>query len=333
MLDLDGSDGGGQLVRSALTCSLATGEAFDLTGIRGERPDSGLSHQHLAAVEFAADLGEATVEGAELGSEHLRFEPGDVRAGIYDLDIGTAGSVTLLCDVAVPLSARLDAPLRVTVTGGTDVKWSPPVDYLRRVKLPMLRASGWGAALDVGRRGFYPVGGGEVTLSLHPCEPSPLDLTARGDRTGARVYAVESIDLADADVGQRLARTTVEGLEADGWDVVERRVTTADADSPGAAVVARLDYDGGVAGVSGLGEKGVPAEEVAEAAVEAAAAFEAGSGAVDAHLADQLVVPVALAGGRVAIPTVTRHVETNVDLVRAFGLDVSIDDGPTISGT
>ena len=325
MLDLDGTDGGGQLVRSALTCSLLTGVGFELAGVRGDRPTPGLKPQHLAAVDLAAAIGDATVAGAELESESLRFDPGSPTAGEYAVDIGTAGSVTLLCDVVLPLAVRLDDPLTVTVTGGTDVEWSPPLDYLRHVKLPLLRQRGWNVTLEVERRGFYSVGGGELTLSLAPSTPRPFDLTERGDRVGASVYAVESEHLAEADVADRLASQASEGLRAGGWSVDAATETVA-SDSPGAVVVARLGYEEGVAGVSALGEKGVPAEDVADRAVEAATSFESGPGAVDAHLADQLVLPVALVGGRVRSPEVTAHVETNVDLVRAFGFDVRVGD-------
>lgn len=323
MLELDGGDGGGQLVRSALTCSLSTGEGFELTGIRGDRPTAGLSPQHLAAVELAGEVADATVSGAELESETLTFEPGDVSPGEYAVDIGTAGSVTLLCDVVLPLAPGLDGPLTVTVTGGTDVQWSPPLDFLARVKLPLLREYGWDATLAVDRRGFYPVGGGEVTLSLSPSEPAPFDLDERGARAGATVHAVESDHLADADVADRMAATATEELDARGW-FTEARTETVASDSPGAVVVVRLGYERGVAGASAFGEKGVSAEEVADRAVEAADSFDAGPGAVDVHLADQLVAPLALAGGRVAVPEVTPHLETNVELVRAFGFDVEL---------
>jgi RNA 3'-terminal phosphate cyclase (ATP) len=325
MLHLDGTDGGGQLVRSALTCSLLTGEGFELAGIRGDRPTPGLKPQHLAAVHLAADLADATVAGDDLESETLRFDPGDVTPGEYAVDIGTAGSVTLLCDVVLPLAARLDGQLTVTAEGGTDVKWSPPLDFFRHVKLPLLHEAGWNATLDVERRGFYPVGGGAVTLSLAPSTPARFALTERGERVEATVYAVETEHLAEADVADRLASQAVEGLRASDWSV-DARTRTVASDSPGAVVVARLGFEDGVAGVSALGEKGMPAEDVADRAVDAAAAFESEPGAVDVRLADQLVLPVALAGGAVRISEVTAHVETNVDLVRAFGFDVRVAD-------
>lgn len=334
MLDLDGADGGGQLVRSALTCSLLTGESFELSGIRGDRPNPGLKPQHLAAVELAADLSDATVAGAEQASESLRFEPGPVSPGEYVVDIGTAGSVTLLCDVVLPLAPRLGGPLTVMAGGGTDVKWSPPLDFLARVKLPLLREMGWDATLDVDRRGFYPVGGGEVTLSLSPSAPDPVARTERGGRVDATVYAVESEHLAEADVADRMATQAVDGLREGGW-TVDATTETVASDSPGAVVVVRLDYEEGVAGVSALGEKGLPAEDVADRAVEAAESFDSGAGAVDAHLADQLVLPAALSGGRVWLPEVTDHVATNVELVRAFGFDVQVEDrerGVTLRG-
>lgn len=327
MLDLDGGDGGGQLVRSALSCSLLTGDGFELTDVRGDRSTPGLRPQHVAAVELATAISDATVAGGEEGSQTLRFDPGEVTPGDYEVDVGTAGSLTLLCDVALPLATQLDAPLRLTVGGGTDVNWSPPVDYLVRVKLPLLRRFGVGATLDVDRRGFYPVGGGRATLSLFPSSPKPVRLEERGSPDAVRIYATASDGLAEASVAERLGETAASELREEEWTVVQRTVDYVASDTPGAVVVVRLDYDGTVAGFSALGEKGTPAEEVAETAAAAARSFDDGSGVVDDHLADQLVLPVALAGGRVELPRATDHAETNTSLVREFGFDVRLERG------
>ncbi|WP_380674314.1 RNA 3'-terminal phosphate cyclase [Salinigranum sp. GCM10025319] len=167
-LDLDGSDGGGQLLRTALTLACLSERAFEMTGIRADRPTSGVRPQHLACVEAAATLTEATVEGDAVGSETLTFRPTRPPKGDTSVDVGTAGSVALVFDTVLPLAVGLDAPVSVTATGGTDVKWAPTFDYLRRVKLPLLARYGLAAAVDLHRRGFYPVGGGEATLHVAP---------------------------------------------------------------------------------------------------------------------------------------------------------------------
>lgn len=333
MLELDGSEGGGQLVRTALSLSAITGTPFEMTGIRGARPEPGLRPQHLAAVETLATITDAEVTGAEQGSEELTFEPKRLQGGEHEADIGTAGSVTLLFDALLPLAARLDEPLSVRATGGTDVKWSPSMDYFRRVKLPLLWNRGLHATVDLRRRGFYPKGGGEATLRLAPSSLSPVDLTERGPNRGARIYSVASAGLADSDVAERQADEAVRLLSEAGLDVLERSAAYAAADSDGSALVVRLDFEHALAGFDALGERGKPSEAVAGDAVAAALAFLDASGAADRHLADQLVVPVALAGGEVSLPGVTDHVETGVDLVRAFGFDVTLEadaGGPTL---
>lgn len=333
MLELDGAEGGGQLLRTALALSAIVGTPFRMTDVRGGRPEPGLRPQHLAAVRVLADICDAGIGEIDVGATELVFEPGEPRAGTYEVDIGTAGSVTLLFDAVLPLAAAIDAPLAVRARGGTDVRWSPPMAYYRRVKLPLLRRHGVPAAVDVDRPGFYPDGGGVARLSLGPAALDPLDLVDRGDLEGVRIHSLASADLADRSVAERQADAAAAGF--DDADVVERTVVNADAASPGSAVVVGLTYERGIAGFDALGEPGTPAEEVAAGAVDAARTFRAGSAAVDRHLADQLVPFLGLAGGRVAIPAVTDHVATVVDLLDAFGVGVRIeerDETPVLVG-
>jgi RNA 3'-terminal phosphate cyclase (ATP) len=184
VIDLDSSDGGGQLVRTALSLSAVRGVPFRMERVRGDRPNPGLKRQHLACVEAVAALTDADVEGAAVGSETLRFEP-TVRPGAATapdevaVDVGTAGSVTLVADTLLPLATRIDGPVRADLTGGTDVRWSPSTDYLRRVKLPLLRSFGLDADVGVDRRGFYPAGGGTLDLRLRPSSLDPIELGTR----------------------------------------------------------------------------------------------------------------------------------------------------------
>jgi RNA 3'-terminal phosphate cyclase (ATP) len=330
MLEVDGSEGGGQLVRSALTFAALTGTPVELQGVRGDRPEPGLQPQHLAAVEAVAAVTDASVSGADAGATTFRFDPGAPSGGHYEVAIDTAGSATLVVDAVLPFAARLDDPLSLAVSGGTDVAWSPPVDALRRVKLPLLRRHGVQAAVEVERRGFYPVGGGRLRLWLAPSDVDPFALERAGTPERAQVHAVESADLADADVAGRLATSAADGLREGGLDVAATHVESAAADCTGAAVLVRIDAstpDAGLvpAGFDALGEPGVPAEDVAETAVEAALAFRDGPGVVDRHVADQLVPFLALAGGEVAVPAVTDHVRTHCELVAAFDHPVEVD--------
>ncbi len=330
MIEIDGTAGGGQLLRTSLALSVITGEPIHVTAIRGGRSDPGLRPQHLAAVRLLADLSDAAVSDVDVGADELEFDPGPPRSGTYEVNIGTAGSIPLLLDAVLPVGTVLDDPVTVDAVGGTDVKWSPPLDYLRQVKLPLLRRHGLQAAIDVDRWGFYPEGGGRARLHLAGSDLVPLDLETTGQGAGAIIYSKSATALADADVAERQADTVAEGLEAENVPVLERRTSIGDTRSPGSAIVVRLDFENSVAGFDSLGERGKPAETVAEEALEPAVSFLSGPGAVDSKLADQLIVFLALAGGIVSIPTVTDHVNTSLDLLESFGLDVELtrgDDG------
>lgn len=339
--ELDGSSAGGQFVRTALALSVLENEPVRLEHVRGDRSTPGLRHQHLAVLETMVELCEADVAGAELGAETIEFDPGlestdgsghgTLEGGSYTVDIGTAGSATLLFNAVLPLATILESPLSVTVTGGTDVAWSPPLDYLRYVKLPLLGRFGIEAACEVDRRGFYPDGGGTATLRLAPSRLEPIDLTERGPLEGLRLYTTESESLADRDVAYRQAEGALERLDAEpDLELTTRCETTAASPSPGSALVLRIDHGTGVAGFSALGERGKPAERVGEDAADAANRFLEGAAPVDRHMADQLLVFLALAGGRIRIPAVTDHVETRCALLEAFGAGIDLErDGET----
>jgi len=363
MLELDGGDGGGQVVRTAVTLSALSGEAVRVEDVRSDRPEPGMKPQHVAAVEAAAALCSATVEGATAGAGTLVFRPGE--AGVANhgeasvkseqgerghesrdadngetadptevtVDVGTAGNIALVFDTVLPLATALAEPVSVTVTGGTDVKWAPPVDYLRYVKLPLLATAGLDADLSVDSRGFYPVGGGEATLTLRPSTLEPLSAVDRGDLRRIEVHSVAAADLGDAEVAERQAAAAADRLDA--ATPVGAEATYAETDCAGSVVVLVAVYEGGRAGFTALGEAGKPSETVAAEAVDAFERFHGGTAAVDEHLADQLQVPLALAGGEVAAPGATAHVRTNRAVVEAFGHDLSVaqrGDRVVISG-
>ncbi|AGB37961.1 RNA 3'-terminal phosphate cyclase [Natronococcus occultus] len=338
MRELDGSNAGGQFLRSALTLSVLEDVPIRIENVRGDRPTPGLAHQHLAVLETMAEVCDATVSGAELGAETIEFDPDGAGAdglagGSYAVDIGTAGSVTLLFDALLPLATVLEAPLSVTATGGTDVEWSPPLDYFRLVKLPLLARHGLVASCEVDRRGFYPDGGGRVTLRVAPSSLEPLALERRGELAGVRLYSTESASLADRDVAHRQLEGALERLdlamddgdEDAGLPILERQERSAESHSPGSALVIRIDHGTGVAGFGALGERGKPAERVGEDAADAANRFLEGRGSVDTHMGDQLLVFLALAGGRVGIPRVTDHVEGSRKLLAAFGIETVLE--------
>ncbi|MFB6087169.1 MAG: RNA 3'-terminal phosphate cyclase [Haloarculaceae archaeon] len=327
MLEIDGAEGGGQILRTALALSMLDVEPVRIENVRGNRSSPGLKAQHLTAVETAAAICDADVEGTELESETIVFEPGDPSGGTYEAFIETAGSITLLFETLLPVATRLEEPLVVEAEGGTDVKWSPSLDYYRRVKLPLLRETGLAAAVEPHRRGFYPAGGGRATLRLWPSECSALELGDRGALGGMGIHSTASDGLAESEVAERQARAVREELDGADVDVpvVEREARYVDAPSPGSVVVASVEFEGGRAGFDALGERGKPAEDVAEEAAEQALSFIGGEAAVDAHLADQVLVFLALGGGRVRIPDVTNHVETNLAVLEQFDYGVDCE--------
>lgn len=337
MIELDGSEGGGQFLRSALSLSALTGESFRMADIRGGRSTPGLRHQHLAAVELLADLCDADVSDVAVGTESLTFRPGTVRPGTYSIDIGSAGSIALLFDAVLPIAVSTPGPIVVTARGGTDVRWSPTAAHYRRVKIRLLRRFGLQAVVELDRPGFYPAGGGEATLRLGPSRLAPLalsdrasvDLTDSTDRVGAvsaRVFSLSSADLADRAVADRQAKAAVDGLTEVDLPVTERTVRYAEADSPGSSVLIQLDLGGALAGFDSLGKRGKTAEKVAAAAVADARAFlDETVAVVDRHTADQILVFLALVGGRIAVPEITDHIVTSRELLASFGLDVDIE--------
>ncbi|MFB6155536.1 MAG: RNA 3'-terminal phosphate cyclase [Haloferacaceae archaeon] len=327
MLDVDGEAGGGQVVRTAVSLAALTGTPVRVTNVRGARPDPGLRPQHCASIRAVASCCDAECDGVEVASEAFSFDPDAVTAGEYAVDIGTAGSVTLLFDALLPLAAVLDDPLSVSATGGTDVKWSPTVGHYRTVKLPLAARFGFEAAVSVERTGFYPAGGGTATLRVSPSTLEPATLLERGALRGVAVDSKAAESLRESEVADRQAAAAVEALEDRDVPVTDTAVRYVETASPGSAVLLRAEYDGTVAGFDSLGERGLPAEEVAARAVEAFDEFRTGAGAVDEHTADQLLVPLALAGGRVRVPSVTAHVETNREVLDAFGGDVRVERG------
>jgi len=216
MLDLDGSGGGGQLLRTALSLSTITDTPFRIDDVRRTRPNPGLRPQHLAGVDLVARLCDADVSGAEFESDSLVFRPGDARRSTLDADIGTAGSLTLLFDAVLPIASIDEDPFELTATGGTDVRWAPTVDYYRWVKLPLLANCGLDASVDLERTGFYPAGGGRATLWTTPSPLSPFELTTRGGLERVDIYskAAEALAERKRDLLAANARLLAEFVEA-----------------------------------------------------------------------------------------------------------------------
>jgi len=327
---IDGAhgEGGGQVVRTAVALSALTGAPLEVVNVRAGRGNPGLQAQHLTAVLAAAGLCGAEVRGAARGSVRFLFTPaGPVRAGEYGFDIGTAGAATLVAQTVLLPLAGAGGASRVTLTGGTHVPHAPPAEYLEAAYLPLLRRAGVEATWRSPAAGFYPRGGGRCELAIQgPPRPAALDLTERGRLLSLRAFVITA-NLAEH-VAARGAATVERCLKAIGRRVtVERR--DLPSPGPGAAVVLAAECEGGAAAFTGLGERGRPMEAVAEApCAEFLAWWESGA-ACDEHLADQLVLPLALAGGESAwtTPRVTEHLRTVLWVAGHFlDLEWSLDE-------
>lgn len=327
MVVLDGSygEGGGQILRSALALSILTGRPVRVENIRARRPNPGLQAQHLSAVKAAAMLCRAQVHGVALGATTLTFIPqGPPAPGTYTIDVGTAraggsaGSVTLILQAILLPLAYAPGTSRVTLRGGTHVPWSPPFHYVRDVLLPCLARMGLRAEVHLERWGWYPAGGGEISLEVHgPLAGQglyrwqPLTLTERGPLR--RLWGWAAVSNLPLEIAKRMAARANRLLREAGLpDEVE--AIQVESPGPGAGIFLIAEYAHVRAGASAYGKKGLPAERVAEEAVADLLAFHRSSAAVDPHLADQLILPLALAPGasRFTTSCITAHLLTSI---------------------
>lgn len=338
-IDASHGEGGGQIVRTAAALAAVTGTEITLDGIRAGRDDPGLKRQHIACIEVLAAMCDADVDGAELGSRSLLFAPGGgIAGGRYEVDIGTAGSTTLLAQAVLPAAVHADDRVQIVAHGGTDVAWSPAADYVRAVTLPLLERAAVDASFAVRRRGFYPEGGGAAVLDVRPGAWEALRVEARG--RCERIRGVSAVADLDRTVAERQRRAAAEMLAHADLDVpVDIAVVEEDDPrSTGTSIALWAEHVGTVLGGSALGEPGKPAEDVGREAARTLLDALDGPGTVDRHAADQLVPYVALLGGRYVAPDVTTHLETNAWVCRRFDLDVAVEardgsDGVVVSGT
>jgi RNA 3'-terminal phosphate cyclase (ATP) len=318
MIEIDGSfgEGGGQIVRTAVALSAVTGESVRITRIREGRKNPGLSPQHATAILALAEVANAKIEGAKPRSSEIIFQPGEVRGGRRKIDIGTAGSIALLLECLLPALVFADSPTALTVRGGTDVKWSPTIDYLARVALPTFAEFGVRSNLTCTQRGYYPIGGGVATLEVEPGRLARADLVAL--EPGVVEGTSHSSNLPEH-VARRQSEAAVEVLERAGFEA-EIKCETNALPSTGSGIT----LWSGRKGASALGERGLPAEKVGASAAGEMAEELKSKAAVDRHLADQLVPYLALAGGSYTAPEVSKHASTNIRTATRF-LDVDIN--------
>lgn len=322
MLSINGTEGGGQLLRSSLSLSLITGKAFHMTCIRGARPKPGLMRQHLTCVNAAAEISGAAVEGAHLGSQELTFRPGPVQAGDYRFAIGSGGATTLVLQTLLPALLHAPGPSTVRIEGGTHNPLAPPFEFIEECFLPVLHRMGVKASVTLGRPGFMQSGGGILHASITPVKKwKKLALHERGDLV-TKFGTVLNAHL-DGGIVQRELKTVLGSL---GWepDAVNVRAVP-ESTGPGNIVMLGTRFEHITEICSSVAQMGRSAEQVGSSAARGLTKYLENEAPVGVHLADQLLLPLALAGkGSFTTFALSRHTMSNMALIPKF-LDVAFE--------
>ena len=317
LITIDGSygEGGGQVLRTALTLSMVTGIPFEIKKIRANRSKPGLLRQHLTAVNAATQISQAQTKGAELGAQSLSFRPGTIRGGDYRFAIGTAGSCMLVLQTILPALWFADGTSTVEVSGGTHNRAAPPADFLINTWCPVMSRMGVQQTVQLKRHGFFPAGGGQMHARVTPIPDAlqSLELTERGQHCSTLA------EVRIAGLAENIAHREREQVLAD-LPSIESIVTRLPSNlGPGNVVIVTVQQENLDLVFCGFGDKKIKAESVASNAVRQAKTYLASHAAADEYLADQLLLPMALAGsGSFTSNMLSSHFHTNVEIIRKF---------------
>jgi len=321
MLEIDGShgEGGGQIVRMAVALSALTATPVRVTNVRAKRKTPGLGAQHLTAIEGVARMSDARTDGADLGSTELTFEPGPLHGGRFAVEVGTAGSISLVLQACLPAAFHA-GDVDLTVTGGTDVPWSPPLDYFGHVFLGLVRKMGGRAEVEVATRGYYPRGGGLVRVKVErTVRWNPLLLPSRGGiaRIAGRAHAANLPE----DVAERMKSSALGRLSQ--FTTVRVHAETLGPDravGPGGAIVLWAETPETILGASALAEKGKRAQKVGEEAASSLLKELESRATLDVYASDQVLVYAAMAAApsQFLVREVTEHARTMMWLLGSF---------------
>jgi len=314
LIQLDGGGGGGQMLRTALSLAMVTGQAFWMTNIRGQRRKPGLMRQHLTCVRAACEISGGTADGAEIGSTELVFRGGEVRGGSYQFAIGTAGSTSLLLQTLLPALWSAKEPSTLRLEGGTHNPLAPPADFIKRVFLPAMEKLGARAELRLVQAGFAPVGGGVIECEVQPCEKlGQIEWMERGE------LREKSIRVPVRDLSLSIAGRVLDAALAAYPCEDAKVVALPEGPGRGVACFVEAGFDHGYELCATFGEHGTSSEKVGRRAAKMMNDFIGNGAAVGRHLADQLLLPMALAGGgRFTTMPPDRHVVTNIAVIEKF---------------
>jgi RNA 3'-phosphate cyclase len=318
MLSINGArgEGGGQILRTAVALSALTQTPIKVSNIRANRPKPGLSAQHLVGIKAVAKLCQASTSGLELGSEIIEFSPGKIRGGEFRFEIGTAGSITLVLQASILPALHADKNVKITITGGTDVKWSPPIDYFNNVFLTLLKKMNVNIESEIIDRGYYPKGGGKIKINIQP-QPDlkRLDLSGRGDIE--QISGIINLTGLPSHISDRIEKSALDNLKNfQNVNLTQDRRTSGL--SQGTGITLWTETAKSVLGASALGERGLPAEKVGQSAADGLVQEIKGEGSVDIYAADQIVPYLGLAGGEFSVREITSHTKTNIWLTEQF---------------
>lgn len=318
MIIIDGSEGegGGQVVRNALALALVTGQPFRITNVRGGREKPGLMRQHLTAVEAACAIGGATCEGASVGASEIAFTPGRVMPGEYRFAVGTAGSTGLVLQTVLMPLLLADGPSRLVLEGGTHNMMAPPFEFLERAFLPIVNRMGPQVSARLVRHGFFPRGAGRIEVEIAPAPLAPIDCTERGalrSVSATALFAALPGNIAEREL--RTARALLPDWPEDAFAMRQ----LPQEQGPGNALLLEAVFEHAAEIVTGFGKLGVSAESLAKTAAHRMAGFLASRAFAGPYLADQLLLPFALAGGG-SFTTVkpSQHARTAADVIARF---------------
>ncbi|WP_151448323.1 RNA 3'-terminal phosphate cyclase [Lacisediminimonas profundi] len=328
MIDIDGShgEGGGQLLRTAVALAAITGQPLRVRNVRARRSNPGLAAQHLAAVKAVAALCNAEAEGLHVKSQEIVMYPQGLRGGEFQFDVGTAGTVTLVLQAALPVALMCAERLVMTITGGTDIRASPPLDYFRYVFLPLLESMGARVSLQVLRRGYFPRGGGEVVVEVEP-GPGLRPLVQQKRGSLSEVGGIVHTSNLPAHVAARMAQSAQQVLPPVPVPHIEQQLLAwPQAVGQGGAIVLWARCATGVLGAAATAQRGVPAERLGEEAGQALRAEIESGATLDVHAADQMLVYAALASdanaesgpSRFTARTLSSHARTTMWLIEQF---------------
>jgi RNA 3'-terminal phosphate cyclase (ATP) len=312
-------EGGGQIVRTSLALAALTGKDVRVNKIREKRPNPGLQAQHVTAVKALAAICNAETDGLLTGSRELTFKPRSHVSGRFSFDVGTAGSIPLILQALMPSATYAPDRVDFDLAGGTDVRWSPTIDYVQLVVLPVLRLMGYKATVNVRRRGHYPKGGGQVTMSVEPSRVlKSISMLELGQFSG--VEGISHCVKLPSHVAERQATSAKEILSSRGIRDVSIAIETYPRDrdphiAAGSGITLLMkSSSGSVIGADSIGERGKPAERVGEEAAMKLLSEIESKAPVDRHLGDILIPYMAVAEGRseIFVSQITMHILTNI---------------------